>query len=142
MSGDRVLLTFVEVVAVVSMLCLASNFERASCSVEDVVDSSDSEPDIDSFRSTLASFYELGTIEHFVEFIRTNDLLVCEFPFQVELVKIGAKVVSLLGYIGEGRNITGHASYSSFAILLLGFLGWNGLLKLLLCIAFEGQCIE
>ena len=119
-SGDRVVLTFVEVVAVVSILCLASNFERASCSVEDVVDSSDSEPDIDSFRSISASFYEPDTIEHFVEFIRINDLLVCEFSFQVEFVKIGAKVLSLLGYIGEGRDTTRHASYSSlFAILLL-----------------------
>lgn len=92
-------MTFVETVAVVSMLCLASNFERESCSVEDVVDSSDSEPDIDSFRSIVNKIDEQGTIEHFVEFIRGNDLLVCEFPLQVELMKIGTKMVTLYGCI-------------------------------------------
>ena len=120
-SGDRVVVIFVEGVAGVSILCLAINFERASCSVEDVVDSSDSDPDIDSFRSISASVYEPGTIEHFVEFIRINDRLVCEFPFQVEFVKIGAEVLSLLGYISEGRDTARHAAYSSLiAILLLG----------------------
>ena len=51
-NGERGLFTFVGVKVVELMLCLAINFDKGSSLVEESVDAVDSEPDIDSFKST------------------------------------------------------------------------------------------
>ena len=53
-NGERDLLTLLDVSVVEFMVCLARSFDNGSWLVDEAVDSVESEPDIDSFRSVIS----------------------------------------------------------------------------------------
>jgi hypothetical protein len=57
-SGERNLCVVDDAVAVGSIVCFANNFDSGSSFVDDAVDSEDSDPEIDSFKSMSAVTYE------------------------------------------------------------------------------------
>ena len=58
-NGDRDLLTLLGVRVVELIVCLARSFDNGSWLVDEAVDSVDSEPDIDSFRSAISKVKQI-----------------------------------------------------------------------------------
>src|SRR5579859_3086785 len=126
------------------MVCFARSFERGSCSVDEVVDSSDSEPDIDSFRSTLDVSWQAHTVKHLLKFIARHDLLSRKLPLEVEFVQITSNMFSLLRHTFKRIDITCRTSHVSRRAVLPAIFGRCGrcFVDLEICVAFQRESTQ